>query len=40
MIFETRELNIRVRATDQAGEFIEKSFAIQYEHKGLCAHIE
>ena len=34
MIFETRELNIRVRATDQAGEFIEKSFAIQYEHKG------
>ena len=34
MISETRELNIRVRATDQAGEFIEKSFAIQYEHKG------
>ena len=33
MISETRELNIRVRATDLAAESIEKSFTIQYEHK-------
>ena len=32
-MIRTRELNIRVRATDLATESIEKSFAIQYEHK-------